>query len=107
MRRILGMDQPAARPPGSPRRSLRIAFGNVAARMAEACGVSDQTVSWWLKGERDGRPGEASLSSTARMRAPHARARRAGLCEELRPDYDWAYLRMQAAPWDGDDRRAA
>lgn len=91
------MDQPARTPLEALHAVLRIAFGGVAARMAEACGVSDQTVSWWLKGERDGKP--------VRVPPEHCpmferRTREQGhpvLCEELCPGPEWEVLRMQAS----------
>ena len=99
------MQQPARTPLEALEAVVTVAFGGVAARMAEAYGVSDQTVSWWRKGERDGRP--------VKFPAEHCidaerRTREAGhvvLCEELRPDVDWSYLRLQALPWDGAERR--
>lgn len=76
---------------------VTLAFGGVAARMAEAFGVSDMTVSWWRKGERDGRPVKfpAELCPTCeRLTSGAVR------CEELRPDVDWPYLRLQAGAHD-------
>lgn len=75
---------------------ITIAFGGVAARMAEACGVSNQTVSWWRHG-RDGRPVKLPSEYCPMF---ERRTNGAVRCEELRPDLaeDWAYLRMQAAP---------
>jgi DNA-binding transcriptional regulator YdaS (Cro superfamily) len=92
------MQQPARTPLEALEAVIRIAFGGVAARMAEAYGVSDQTVSFWRRGERDGRPVRfpAELCPDAERRT-----RELGqpvLCEELRPDVDWGYLRLQAAP---------
>ena len=103
------MQQSARTPLEALEAVLRIAFGGVAARMAEAYGVSDMTVSWWRKGEREGRPvpfpSEHCIDAERRTRERGEPV----LCEELRPDMaaDWAYLRMQAAPWDGQERRAA
>jgi DNA-binding transcriptional regulator YdaS (Cro superfamily) len=72
---------------------VTLAFGGVAARMAEAFGVSDMTVSWWRKGERDGRP----VKFPAEL-CPKAEQLTSGAvrCEELRPDVPWDVLRMQA-----------
>jgi DNA-binding transcriptional regulator YdaS (Cro superfamily) len=75
---------------------LTIAFGGVAARMAEAYGVSDQTVSWWRKGEREGRP---VIFPSDYCPDAERRTRERGqpvFCEELRPDVAWDVLRMQA-----------
>lgn len=88
------MQPPARTPLEALEAVLQIAFGGVAARMAEAYSVSDQTVSWWRKGERDGR--------VVRFPAEHCpdaerRTERAVRCEELRPDVDWGYLRLQLA----------
>lgn len=74
---------------------INLAFGGVAARMAAHFEVSDQTVSFWRQGVRDGR--------VVRFPAEHCPAceRLTGgvvRCEELRPDVDWAYLRLQVAP---------
>lgn len=102
------MEQPPARTPLEALEAvLQIAFGGVAARMAEAYEVSDMTVSWWRKGVRDGRPVQFPSE-----RCPDAerRTREAGqpvLCEELRPDVDWSYLRRYPVGWDGVDRRVA
>lgn len=101
------MDQPARTPQEALEAVLRIAFGGVAARMAEACNVSDQTVSWWRKGERDGKIVKVPSDHCPMF---ERRTREAGepvLCEELRPDVDWGYLRMQAVAWDGSERRGA
>jgi DNA-binding transcriptional regulator YdaS (Cro superfamily) len=104
--RISYMSMPTRTPLEAVEAVLQIAFGGVAARMAEHFGVSDQTVSFWRKGERDGRP--------VRFPAEHCPAAerltdRRVRCEELRPDIDWAYLRLAAneEPWDGVDRRHA
>lgn len=61
--------------------------------MAEHFNVSDQTVTWWRKGERDGRP--------VRFPSEHCPTceRLTGgavTCEELRPDVEWGVLRQQA-----------
>lgn len=101
------MQQPARTPLEALHAVLRIAFGGVAARMAEACGVSDQTVSWWLKGERDSKPVKLPPEYCPMF---ERRTREAGepvLCEELCPTVDWAYLRLQATGWDGNERRAS
>lgn len=82
---------------------LALAFGGIAARMAQEFGVSDQTVSWWRRGERDGRPVKfpAELCPAAE-RLTDRQVR----CEELRPDVDWAYLRAASGEaWDGVERR--
>lgn len=81
---------------------ITIAFGGVAARMAERFGVSDQTVTWWRKGERDGRPVKFPSDYCPTCERLTAGAVR---CEELRPDVDWAYLRLQAG--EGEERKAA
>lgn len=101
------MSQPDRSPQEALEALLTIAFGGVAARMAEAFDVSDQTVTWWRKGERDGRPVKfpAELCPVAE-RLSDRKVR----CEELRPDVDWAFLRLQAdtpalKPWDGAERR--
>lgn len=100
------MDQPAARTPLEALDAvLRIAFGGVAARMAEAYGVSDQTVVWWRKGERDGKTVKFPLDHCPDAERRTREQGQTVWCEELRPDFDWAYLRMQAAPWDGSERR--
>lgn len=78
---------------------IGLAFGGVATRMAEHFGVSDQTVSFWRKGERDGRtvkfPAE-HCPACERLTSGQVR------CEELRPDLaaDWSFLRLQAGEAD-------
>jgi DNA-binding transcriptional regulator YdaS (Cro superfamily) len=74
---------------------ITIAFGGVAARMAEAYDVSDQTVSWWRRGERDGRPVQFPTEYCIDAERRTREAGQAVLCEELRPDVDWGYLRAQ------------
>lgn len=73
---------------------ISIAFGGVVARAAEAFGVSDMTVHWWRKGERDGKP----VKFPAEL-CPRAEQLTSGKvrCEELRPDVPWSVLRQQAA----------
>ena len=73
---------------------LALAFGGVAARMAAHFGVSDQTVSWWRKGERDGRP---VLFPAELCPACERLTNRQVRCEELRPDVAWDILRIQVA----------
>lgn len=103
------MQQPKRTPIEAVEAVISIAFGGVAARMAEQFGVSDQTVVWWRKGERDGRPVKFPAEhAPACERLTVGQVR----CEELRPDVDWAYLRMQAGgdaanQWDGSERRRA
>jgi DNA-binding transcriptional regulator YdaS (Cro superfamily) len=103
------MDTPDRTPLEALEAVLAIAFGGVAARMAEAFDVSDQTVSWWRKGERDGRTVKfpPELCPVAE-RLTDRRVR----CEELRPDVDWAFVRLQASapanePYTGPERRRA
>lgn len=69
---------------------ITIAFNGVAARMAEHFKVSDQTVAWWRRGERDGRPVKFPSDhcpDCERLTAGQVR------CEELRPDVAWDVLR--------------
>jgi DNA-binding transcriptional regulator YdaS (Cro superfamily) len=73
---------------------LTIAFGGVAARMASHFGVSDQTVSWWRKGERAGKAVKFPADHCPECERLTNGAVR---CEELRPDVAWDVLRMQAA----------
>jgi DNA-binding transcriptional regulator YdaS (Cro superfamily) len=89
------MDQPTRTPLEALEAVITIAFGGVASRMAKHFGVSDQTVSWWRKGERDGKP--VKLPSDLCPACERLTARKVR-CEELRPDMaeDWAFLRMQA-----------
>lgn len=90
------MTQSAARTPLEALEAvIAIAFGGVAARMAKHFGVSDQTVSFWRKGERDGKPVVFPMENCPACERLTAGAVR---CEELRPDLaeDWAFLRMQA-----------
>lgn len=100
------MQQPARTPLEALEAVIAIAFGGVAARMAEAFDVSDQTVSWWRKGVRDGKPvnfPEAFAPTCERLTGGAVR------CEELCPHVEWDVLRAQAAaqPWDGTERRTA
>lgn len=81
---------------------IAIAFGGVAARMAERFGVSDQTVTWWRKGERDGRAVKFPSDYCPTCEQLTAGAVR---CEELRPDVAWDVLRMQAG--EVEQRKAA
>jgi DNA-binding transcriptional regulator YdaS (Cro superfamily) len=83
---------------------IQIAFGGVAARMAEQFDVSDQTVTWWRKGERDGRPVKFP---TEHCPTCERLTGRAVLCEELRPDVEWDVLRLQAAPDTNQQQQAA
>jgi DNA-binding transcriptional regulator YdaS (Cro superfamily) len=101
------MSQPDRTPAEALEALLALAFGGVAARMAEAFDVSDQTVSWWRKGERDGRPVKFPTDLCPLAERLTDRKVR---CEELRPDIDWAFVRLQASapatePWDGKTER--
>jgi DNA-binding transcriptional regulator YdaS (Cro superfamily) len=84
---------------------IQNAFGGIASRMAAHFDVSDQTVSWWRKGERNGRPvifPAEYCPECERLTGGKVR------CEELRPDVGWDILREQAGqPWDGRERRSA
>jgi DNA-binding transcriptional regulator YdaS (Cro superfamily) len=99
------MHQPARTPLEALEAVIAQAFGGVAHNMAEHFGVSDQTVSFWRKGERDGR---AVKFPSEHCPACERLTNRAVRCEELRPDVDWGYLRLHAAngePWDGVTER--
>lgn len=98
------MQQPTRTPHEALHAVLRIAFGGVAARMAEACGVSDQTVSWWLRGERDGRPVKLPSEYCPLFERRTREAGEVVLCEDLCPTVDWTYLRTQGAT---EERKAA
>lgn len=101
------MQQPARTPSEALEAVLQIAFGGVAARMAEACGVSDQTISWWRHG-RNGRPVKLPSDYCPMFERRTREQGRPVLCEELRPDLaeDWAYLRLQAGEPDAAEQRA-
>jgi DNA-binding transcriptional regulator YdaS (Cro superfamily) len=96
------MNQPTRTPVEAVEAAIKH-FGN-ASRMAEALEVSDQTVSFWRKGERDGRPVYVPAHLCPRVeRLTSLNVR----CEELNPTVEWDVLRMQAGEWDGSERRAA
>lgn len=99
------MPQPTRTPLEALEAVIALAFEGVAARMAARYNVSDQTVSWWRKGERNGRPQPFPAEH-----CPDAEELTGGdvRCEELRPDVNWGVLRTKAAncePWDGVERR--
>lgn len=99
------MPEPTRTPLEALEAVITLAFGGVAARLAAHFEVSDQTVSWWRKGERDGRPvvfPAEHCPVCERLTSGKVR------CEELRPDVAWDVLRMQAgAEWDGVTERRA
>lgn len=100
------MSTPARTPLEALEAVVQTAFGGVASRMAEHFNVSDQTVSWWRKGERNGRPVTFPAEHCPECeRLTDGKVR----CEELRPDVAWDVLRMQCGqePWDGVERRRA
>lgn len=69
-----------------------------AAKLAEAVGVSVQSIYFWKNGAR-GIPAE---------RCPDIERATGGAvrCEDLRPDVDWAFLRStDCAAYAGPDRR--
>jgi transcriptional repressor of cell division inhibition gene dicB len=94
--------QPTRTPLEALEAVIKLAFGGVASRMAVHFDVSDQTVSWWRKGERDGRPQPFPAEH-----CPDAEQLTGGAvrCEELRPDVNWSVVRAQPEPWDGTERR--
>jgi DNA-binding transcriptional regulator YdaS (Cro superfamily) len=71
---------------------IALAFGGVATRLAKHFDVSDQTVVWWRRGERDGPVPFPAEHCPACERLTSGRVR----CEELRPDVAWDVLRLQA-----------
>jgi DNA-binding transcriptional regulator YdaS (Cro superfamily) len=91
-----GMNKPRT-PAEAVEAVIGLAFGGVASRLAKHFDVSDQTVVWWRKGERDGRPVRfpAELCPSCE-RLTSGRVR----CEELRPDVAWDVLRLQAGESD-------
>jgi DNA-binding transcriptional regulator YdaS (Cro superfamily) len=86
--------QPKRTPPEALEAVLNLAFGGVAARMADHFGVSGQTVTWWRKGERDGKPVKFPADHCPECERLTGGAVR---CEELRPDVGWDVLRTQGA----------
>lgn len=76
---------------------IAIAFGGVAARMADHFGVSNQTVSFWRAGKRDERtvlfPAEFCPECERLTREKGETV----LCDELRPDIDWGTLKDRTA----------
>lgn len=96
--------QPVRTPLEALEAVITLAFGGVAARMAEHFGVSDQTVTWWRKGVRDGRP---VVFPAEHCPACERLTSRAVTCEELRPDVDWAFLRLQAGAAPAADCQSA
>lgn len=98
---MIRMPESAPRPPLEALEAvIQLAFGGVASRMAEHFKVSDQTVSWWRKGERNSRPVLFPAEHCPECeRLTGGRVR----CEELRPDVAWDVLRMQAGEAGGAD----
>jgi DNA-binding transcriptional regulator YdaS (Cro superfamily) len=74
------------------------AFGGKAARMAEHFKVSDQTVSFWRKGERDGRPIKFPADFCPECERLTREKGDPVTCEELRPDVPWEVLRKECSP---------
>lgn len=68
--------------------------------LADLLGVSKGAVSQW---KEPGRRVPAEYCPV--IERATREAGKPVLCEELRPDMDWAYLRLQAAPWSGAERR--
>lgn len=91
------MNKPTSRTPPEAVEAAIACFGT-AARMAEALGVSDQTVSFWRKGERDGRPVLVPAGLCPKVERLTGGAVR---CEELNPETEWDVLRMQAGESEG------
>jgi DNA-binding transcriptional regulator YdaS (Cro superfamily) len=78
------------------------AFGSQAA-MAAALGITQPTVSEWLRGARRV-PAERCLEverATRRIAAEKGDPSLAVTCEELRPDVAWAVLRQKVASAEG------
>lgn len=88
------MKKPTRTPAEALAAVVTIAFGGVAARMATHFNVSNQTVSFWRQGEREGRP----VRFPAEFCPDCERLTDGAVtCEELRPDVRWDVLRKQCA----------
>lgn len=94
------MNQPTRTPTAAVEAAVAF-FGGNASALASAIDVSPQLVSFMRRGDR--RVPAEKCPAIERLTNGTVR------CEELRPDVDWAYLRLQATPanepWDGVTER--